>query len=243
MAERVIDQVVAALRSYWIDAPADKIWSPVDPHIAISRKPDGWTEASPVDAVSLHEAAVQYLDEPWMQLNMIDWYILNGFIYDALVRTSAVIMSEKTSAPSDRENILPRTNIFNMVYGKSSQELIKAVLCWILIPGTIFSLYYFGNDTLAKWALLPYTIYMAIYLLKLPEKLSRFRNAKQNSCDLVQKQNRLMQLYQLVSSSTFNPSRMKEQITENERCGVQFDPVIHAVLEKAIQRDAAVFKI
>ena len=30
MAERVIDQIVTALRAYWIDAPADKIWSPVN---------------------------------------------------------------------------------------------------------------------------------------------------------------------------------------------------------------------
>ncbi len=243
MAEQMFDRIVASLRAYWIDAPTDKIWSPVDPHIASSKKPDGWTEASPVDAVSLHDAAIQYLDEPWMQLNMIDWYILNGFIYDALVRTSALIMSEKTAAPSNRENILPRTNIFNMAFGKSSQELIKAVLYWILIPGMIFSLYYFGNETLAKLALIPYTIYMAIYLLKLPENLYRFRNAKQDFCDLVQKQNRLMQLYQLVSASTFNPSRMKEQIADNERCGVQLDPVIHVVLDRAIQRDAAVFKI
>jgi hypothetical protein len=55
---------------------------------------------------------------------------------------------------------------------------------------------------------------MAIYLLKLPENLYRFRNAKPDSCDLGLKQNRLMQLYQLVSASTFNPSRIKEQITK-----------------------------
>jgi hypothetical protein len=242
-AERVIDHVVAALRAYWIDAPADKIWSPVDPHLAISQKPDRWTEASPIDAVSLHEAAAQYLEEPWMQLNIIDWYIINGFIYDALLRTAASIITDKISASSDRESILPGTNIFNSVSDRPDRALITSIMSFILIPAVIFSLYYFGHETLAKWALLPYTIYMAIYLLSLPEKLSRLRKREQDSCDLFQKQNKFSHLYQFVSASTFNPSRIKEQMAENERCGIRLDPMIHVVLDKAIQRDAAVFKI
>jgi hypothetical protein len=79
-------------------------------------------------------------------------------------------------------------------------------------------------------------------LLSLPEKLSKFRKTKQDSCNLNQKQNRLSQLYQLVSASTFNPSRIKEQIVEDEKCGIRLDPVIHVILDKAIQRDAACFK-
>lgn len=241
IAEQTLDRIVAALRAYWIDAPADKIWSPIDPHLVVPTKPDGWLETSPVDAVSLHDAAVQYLDETWMQLNMIDWYILNGFVYDALARTSAAIIADKAAIPSDRENILPGTNSFNSAYRKSNGELIKAILGWIVIPMAIFLLYFFGNETLAKWCLLPYTVYMAIYLLKLPEVLYRFRNAKQDSCDLAQKQNRLMQLYQLVSASTFNPSRVKEQIAEDEKCGISFDPTIQIVLERAIERNSSIF--
>ncbi len=240
MAEQRIDQIVAALRAYWIDAPADKIWSPVDPHLASSSKPDGWIEASPVDAISLHDAASQYLDKPWMQLNLIDWYILNGFIYDVLMRTSVAIKSNK-AATSGRENILPRTHIFDVDSGKRSKELTKAFFSWIVIPGAIVLLYYFGNETLATLIFLPYTIYMSIYLLKLPEVVYRFRNAKHDSCDPLQKQNRLIQLYQLVSASTFNPSRVKEQIAEDEKCGIQFDPAIHIVLERAIERNSSVF--
>jgi hypothetical protein len=243
MAERIIDNIVAALRAYWIDAPADKIWSPMDPHLAVSLNPDRWTEASPIDAASLHEAAAQYLEQSWMQLNIIDWYIINGFIYDALLRTSVLIMTDKTSAPSDRENILPGADTYNTVSKKPGWALRISIVSFILIPGVILFLYYFGYDTLAKWVLLPYTIYMAFYLLSLPEKLSKFRKTKQDSCNLNQKQNRLAQLYQFVSASTFNPSRIKEEITENEKCGILFDPVIQVILEKAIQRDAACFNI
>jgi hypothetical protein len=242
MAERVFDHVVAAFRAYWIDAPADKIWSAVDPYLAVSTKPDRWTEASPIDAASLHEAAAQYLEEPWMQLNIIDWYVINGFIYDALLRTSVLIMADKALAPSVKENILPGANTYNAVSKKPGRALRKSIVSFILIPGLILFLYYFGHVTQAKWALLPYTIYMAIYLLSLSEKLSRIRKTKQDSCDLNQKQNRLSQLYQLVSASTFNPSRIKEQIVEDEKCGIRLDPVIHVILDKAIQRDAACFK-
>jgi hypothetical protein len=241
-AERVFDHVVAALRAYWIDAPADKIWLPVDPHLAVSTKPDRWTEASPIDAASLHEAADQYLEEPWMQLNIIDWYVINGFIYDALLRASVLIMTDKTSAPSAKENILPGANTYNAFTKKPGWALRTLLLSFILIPGVILSLYYFGHETLAKWALLPYTIYMAIHLLSLPEKLSRLGKTKQDACDLNQKQNRLSQLYQLVRASTFNPSRIKEQIVEDEKCGIRLDPVIHVILDNAIQRDAACFK-
>ena len=243
MAERVIDQVVAALRAYWIDASADRIWSPVAPHLATINRPDYWSEASPVDAVALHEAAAQYLEEPWMQLDIIDWYILNGFIYDALLNTSARIETDQASAPSGKENIIPGAKLLNSVFDKAGRELAISLLSWILIPAGILCLYFLGHETAARWVLLPYTIYMAIYLLSLPEKLSGLRKTKQNSCDLIQKENRLSQLYQFVSASTFNPSRIKEQIVENERCGIRLDPLIHVVLDKAILRDAAVFRI
>jgi hypothetical protein len=243
IAERVIDHIVSSLRAYWIDAPADMIWSPVAPHLATINRPDYWSEASPVDAVSLHEAAAQYLEDPWMQLNIIDWYILNGFIYEALLNTSALNETNNASAQFGKENIIPGAKLLDSVFDKVGKELTISILSWILIPAVILCLYFLGHETAASWVLLPYTIYMAIYLLSLPEKLSSLRKTKQNSCDLTQKEYRLSQLYQFVSASTFNPSIIKDQIVENERCGIQLDPVIYVVLDKAIQRDAAVFRI
>ena len=147
-----------------------------------------------------------------MQLNIIDWYILNGFIYEALLNTSALIETNNASAQFGRENIIPGAKLLNSVFDKAGRELTISILSWILIPAAIFCLYYFGHETAANWTLLPYTIYMAIYLLSLPEKLSSLSKPKQDSCDLIQKKNRLSQLYQFVSASTFNPSRIKEQI-------------------------------
>jgi hypothetical protein len=242
IAERTIDHVVSALRAFWIDAPADSIWSPVEPHLARLNRPKHWSEASPVDEASLHEAAVQYLEEPWMQLNIIDWYILNGFIYDELMKTSAAA-AEKPPDPSGKELIIPRLNVRDSILAKINPGLATAFIMFVFIPAFMFCLYYFGLRAIAAWALLPYTIGLAIYLLALPEKFTGKRKAKQDSCDLSRKQNRLLQLYQLASASTFSPSRIAEQMEENERRGIHFDPAVCVILKNAIQRDPAVFKI
>lgn len=242
-AEQVIDDIASALKAFWVDAPPDKIWSPVNPQLATLKRPNIWSEVSPVDTVLLHDAANQYLQEPWMQMNTIDWYILNGFIYDALLNTSALIKTDKASAPLGNEHIISGVKYLGLAFDKVGRRRAVFVLKWVLIPALIFCLYYFGYEFPAALILLPYTIYVGYCLLSLPEVLSKTKKSKPDSSNLTQKQNRLSQLYHYVSASTFNPSRLKEQIVENEKNGIQFDPVIHLILENAIQRDAAVFKI
>jgi uncharacterized protein YukJ len=84
---------------------------------------------------------------------------------------------------------------------------------------------------------------MAVYLLSLPERFSEKRKLKPGSCDFIQRQNRLSQLYQIVSASGFNPSRLKEQMTDNEGCGIHLNPVIQVIVDRAIERDPSVFTI
>jgi hypothetical protein len=242
-AEQIIDYIVSALRAYWIDAPADYIWSPVDPDSVMFKKPNYWSEASPVDTVALQQAAARYIEEPWMQLNIIDWYILNGFIFDELLRTSELTQSEALSRGIRREHVVPGAKSFNSVFDKLGRDRVKSIILWFLIPAVLLCLYYFGHSTIAALVLLPYTLYMAVYLLSLPERFSEKRKLKPVSCDFIQRQNRLSQLYQIVSASAFNPSRLKEQMTDNEGCGIHLNPVIQVIVDRAIERDPSVFTI
>jgi hypothetical protein len=174
-------------------------------------------------------------------MNIIDWYILNGFIFDELLRTSELMKSDAVSGKINSEHVVPGAKSFNSVYDKLGSERVKSVILWILIPAVLLCLYYFGRDTLAAMVLLPYTLYMAVYLLSLPERFSKKRLLKPDSCDLIQRQSRLTQLYQVVSAATFNPSRFKEQMRYNEKCGIHLNPVIQVIVDRAIERNPSVF--
>lgn len=56
-----------------------------------------WRSFSPLDRESLSDATARYLRRPWMQLDLIEWYLLNGFTGSNGPRSSS-----PSSSPTSR---------------------------------------------------------------------------------------------------------------------------------------------
>ena len=101
-AEHVVDDIAYALCAFWEQkerrsglGPAHKsgrIWYKPDLS-CLNLKPDDWEDVSPVNIDRLDKATAEYLRRPWMQLNALDWCVLNGYIFDETARTGDGIKS------------------------------------------------------------------------------------------------------------------------------------------------------
>ena len=91
-AESIVEDITLALRAYWEDPPDEKFWYRFDGSQLIDR-PKEWTAASPINPTALDAATARYLERPWMQSNLLDWYLLNGFLTDEMFRFQDGLLS------------------------------------------------------------------------------------------------------------------------------------------------------
>lgn len=189
---------------------------------AIDEKPDEWKAPSPIDIESLDFAASCYLREPWMQLDRIDWYILNGLIFSEMALASNALRSRK------------------MTFWRVGLSLVTFCLRWFVLPAVAALLYYLGYLDAAKWVLAAYGVCIAYYLVLFPWRYAVRRKLKKEYADIKQRLKASIQVYQSVSATTINPTHLKKQIAELERGKSLFKPAVYAILDRAITRDPAV---
>lgn len=188
---------------------------------AIDEKPDEWKAPSPIDTESLDFAASCYLKEPWMQLDRIDWYILNGLIFGQMASLSNALRSRKTT------------------FWRIGLTVATFCLRWFVLPAVAALLYYLGYLDAAKWVLGAYGVYIAYYLVLFPWRYSVRRRLKKEYADIKQRLKASIQIYQSVSATTINPTHVKEQIAQLEKGKSFFKPAVYAILDRAITRDPA----
>lgn len=88
----VVNDIRFAL-TYFLKETPPGVFLPVLGLDAINEQPDKWSSPSPVNVGSLDAATARYLKEPWMQLDRIDWCILNGFIFNEMAHVADAIKS------------------------------------------------------------------------------------------------------------------------------------------------------
>lgn len=240
-AEEIINNIAYALKRHWRDAPDDRIWYGSD--INLLERPDEWTDASPVDPNSLDAATAQYLKEPWLQLNQIDWLILNGFIYDALARLSDAIKSGLAVGRTNWAYAFSGGKYGKTILWQIGFAVTKFIFRWLLMPGLAAMAYYFGYVQIATWTLVAFGVYITIHLLFFPKRFMKRRKLKKQVADLEDKLKRLIQIFACSNVNTLNPTTLRAQIADFEKDLVLLKPAVYSILDRAIQRDPSVFTI
>lgn len=251
-AEQSVDDIAYALCAFWEQkerrsglGPAHKsgmIW--YKPGIScLNSKPDDWEGASPVDKDSLDEATAEYLGRPWMQLNALDWCILNGYIFDETARMGDGIKSGQAVGIINWPYVLAGGDFEKTLYYGVVSAAAKFIGRWILAPAAIATLYYFGYETAALWIAAPYGIYIAAHLALFPMRYRKRKTLRKEYRDWQEKHKKLVNIYQSVSTKVFNPTRLRELIARTENEEVFFRPAVYSILDRAIQRDPAVFTV
>ena len=238
-ADDILDDISFALTLHWEDAPTGSLLPPLGLY-AINERPTDWSSPSPIDVESLDAATARYLKEPWMQLDHIDWYLLNGFIFNEMAHLSNDIRSGQAFGTINWAYLFADGSAEKTIYWRVGLAIAKFCLRWLALPGIAGLLYFLGYVAAAKWVLIAYGVYIAFHLVLFPWRYLRRRTIKKHYSDMENRLGQVIQIYQSVSATTLNPTRLREQITAVEKDETFFKPAVYAILDRAIQRDPAV---
>lgn len=239
-AEEVVEDVTDALKAYWKDAPNEKFWYGFHDSQLIER-PEEWTDASPIDPDQLDAATARYLERPWMQINLLDWYLLSAFISDELLRLMDGIKSGSAIGSPNWAYVLSGGKYLNTLLWRLGLGLLKFALRWLLLPAVAGLAYYIGYVTAAMWILGLFGLLVVIRIVFLPSRYIRRRARKRQVAELEDKLKRPIQIYQSSHTRTLNPTLLRERIANAEREGALVRPAVYSILDRAIARDSAVF--
>lgn len=240
-AEEILDDIVYALKAYLEDSPSHRIWC--YPKARWSGKPDNWTHSSPVDSASLDSATAKYLKNSWMQLNKIDWYIINAFVFSELAELSEGIVSGQVFgtinwAYAFASGRIDKTIIYQFIF-----SIVKFVLKWLLLPAFGILLYYLDFFKLAKWVFVVYAVYIVFQVILFPKRYFQ-RKERGKQYDKAQKiVESLTQIYLSSNVGVVNPTQLRVLMADAEKKGIPLRPAVYSILDRAIQRDPAVMAI
>jgi len=239
-AEEIIENITYAFKSHWRESPDNEFWF-LFYDDQLTERPEEWNDDSPIDPSSLDTATARYLERPWLQINLLDWYILNAFIKDELLRLAAGIRTGTLFGQFNLAYALSGGSQLKMLAWKPVLAILKFLMNWILLPAIVAALFYFKYETAAWWVLGFFGVLVFFWIIFLPRRIMRWRalkKVKENANDIL---TRLIQIRVLCQNDTLNPTHLKNQIAKAEKEAPLLKPAVHAILDRAIERDPSVF--
>ena len=239
-AEEIVNDITQALRAFWNDAPDDQYWYGFHER-QLAERPTEWTDASPIDPTVLDAATARYLDRPWLQSNLLDWYLLNGFIVDEILRLADSVKSGFVLGKIDWAYVLSEGRSFAQLRWRLGFTAIKFSLKWLLLPGLAAVAYLNYFETAAMWILGVFGILLVVRMFFLPRRFKQYRDRKQVTADAEGKLKQLIKIHKSISVNTLNPTRLRQRLIEAENEGTLVHLAVYCILDRAIVRDPAVF--
>jgi hypothetical protein len=237
-AENIIEDITNSMKAYWENSPNNRIWC--YPEARWSGRPEDWTASSPVNMSLLDNATAKYLENPWMQLNRIDWYIINAFVFNELATLSEYIVSGQMFGTikwsfvfSDRK--MDKMIIYDLIF-----SIVRFVFKWLLLPAIGLLLYYKNYIKYANWIFVVYAVYIVLQIILLPKKLFKNKKMKVQASKMEDILKCITQIYLSSNNETINPSQLRDLMRIAEEKGIPLKPAVYAILDRAIQRDPAV---
>lgn len=243
-AEEILNDIVFSFKYNWNNAPKEKFWWGYGNNLSFE-KPKEWSEASPIDSNELDSATAKYLARPWMQLNKLDWYIINAFVIDEILRLGDGIRSGsafgKTNFVYSMSSALSKGNPVGTQLWKIGLSILFFILNWLLLPIIAVLAYIYDYPQTAKWVAIMFGIQVLYNIAILPWRIIYWRRARILKKSLVKKLEHLIQIHLISYVETINPSVLRKKIADLETEGILVKPAVYSILDRAIQRDPAVF--
>lgn len=239
-AELVVTEIEDCLAP---GASEEAAWVRHDPERALN---EGFNSPSYVciDQEGLINAASIYLQQEWLASPVIDWMIV-----DALITTTMIEYGE-----ASKRNILSQHDetsdvIFNPAYRDAGGNLSKLlenapaakrrVMLFVLFgvaPPAIFAPFAFTNfyalahigSILYPLCIVPYMLYrFQVSRRRRLEVLKDFEEA-------LQKWRLMYDVWKLLEGPVLDSQRIAEELVRAARAGVEFDPVVYRIVERAV---------
>lgn len=239
-AKELLDDIRRALSSDSKEKAETGVFWQLPPVLSVANL-DGVVH--PIDSERLARAAKTYLGLPWMQFNLLDWYLFNAFIFDALARLLEESLSGAAFGRVDWAYLLADGHGVKTAGYRLVLECVKFAARWLLIPSFIVLLFYWKRAALVAWLAVPYSLYVAYRIVTLASRWKAAREEAHRRKELGRKAELFCHAYTTANSEAFSPTRLLEQLKATEDCYTLLAPVTYALLQRAILRDSALFSV
>ncbi len=206
----------------------------------LERRQEKWgTSTSPADADRVSDALTDYIASPWLQHNIIDGAAINALLFSEVAATIEIYKTGKLTGRLNWGYILSPD-------GEARGALINigiitflSLLRWIALPATGVTLVMWGSEMAGIIVLGIWAIYVLYRVLMVPSRWLR-RGARRKADEKVHNTLMLMiKAWRYSRDPVINPSRLKELVFEAEQAGAVLKPVLHTLIDRAVQRDPA----
>ena len=246
VAEDVLSELRSALLCYVTGEVKEEkvgtLWWIQDDH-AINTQPDDWTHFSPMNEKWLNRATASYLEKPWLQHNFVDWAIINASLFNQLVELSNGLRSGQLLGRLNWAYIFSGNKLVKQQLWTVGFALFGFLARWIIPPAAAIALLVLKYGTAAAilgglWAV--YVLLRFVGLIVGWGERSAERTEVRNYTEMF---NALIAVWLITNSNVINPTRLRELLVETDQRGVGFSvpAVVYSLVDRAIERDAAVF--
>ncbi len=224
------------------DAKNDQGWLWRSPGTwQMDHQPSNWTSASPVNRRRLADAIAEYMKKDWLQHDLIEWAAINALLFDEIARMKDGIKSGRALEEWSWAYIFAGNHKERLLLWTVALMFGAFVARWVIPPATIVGLERAGYLGAAKALAIVWGLY-AVYRIATWPSRRRYRQEKEARLRKFEQMLEAMaQAWLHSDNKVINPSRLKELVLAAESKGAILSPVIHSLLDRAIQRDPAVF--
>jgi hypothetical protein len=222
---------IASVRNVSADA-VDRIWSwPDNPLYS------GGAAASRDNSNALERPLAEYLNRPWLQHNLIDASAINALLFEKLAYLSYQMRSGELTGIPNWGAVLGGGNLLAEMVLNLVLPPIRFFLRWLMLPLVAWALISFGYERPAIVTIAIWSLYLLFRLIRTPARW-RKRKAARETSDVADKYfHALSNAWVASCGPMINPSRLRELILIAEGCGTALPPILHTIIDRAIQRD------
>lgn len=204
---------------------------------ALKQRPGSWYDRSPAAIDQLDHALAEYLKRPWLQHNTIDISAINALLFTDLAVTIDDVKTGVMFGSPNWSYILSGGNMFAQLGLMLVGRVIGFLAAWVLLPAVAVALHSFGYEVGALITIGVWGLYVLYRVVMIPARW-RSRSAKRKAAQKIDEVTAaMMKTWYAARHSTINPIRLRELIRDAEERGALVRPVLHTLLDRAIQRD------
>lgn len=215
----------------------------VQSHHNINTQPDHWEHFSPVSESELNQATASYLEKPWLQHNFIDWAIISASLFNQVVELSNGLRSGQLLGKINWAYIFSENKLEKQMLWGVGLSLVGFLVRWIIPPAAAIALLVLNYETAAAFLGGSWAVYVLLRFVGLIVGWGKRRARRTEVKNYTEMMEALIVVWLFTNSNVINPTRLRELLVETDQRGVGFGvpSVVYSLVDRAIERDAAVF--
>ena len=120
-------------------------------------------------------------------------------------------------------------------------QCLKLAARWAIVPVVIVLLYLWNLRSLIPWIAVPYAVYILYRLWTFPSRWRDGNRHERKREEFGKMGESFFHTYTTANSNAFSPTRLLDQLKATEGNYSLLKPVTYSLLQRAIQRDSALF--